>query len=415
VTNATALGTLRGEFSHRWPELSSDGKAVLFTSGTEGSWDDAEIVVQPLDGGTRQVLIRGGNSPRLIGERHLAYARAGSILVVTIDQRTWRVTGDAVKALDGVAHSVDGAAQFGASGSGTLVYVQGAAGTAARRLVWVDRQGAPQPLPAPPMPYGSPRLSPDGRYLALTIGGDRDEIAMYEIARNALTQLTYDGGTAPAWTPDGSRLVYSASRGAPADLFWRRLGEGTDERLNRSPSVEVSPSMSSDGRWLAFVEYDSSGNRNISLLSMDDRSRRPFLATPAIETAPAFSPDGRWLAYVSDVSGRSEVYVSPVADPPRPVQVSSNGGIEPVWNRAGRELFYRAGDRLMAASVRPNLTVEQPRMLFRGAFETGVDGRPAYDVSADGARFLMIVPGEDDGPPRSLHVILGWTVGVARR
>jgi serine/threonine-protein kinase len=415
VTGATALDTSRGEFSHRWPELSSDGKAVLFTSGAEGSWDDAEIVVQPLDGGARQVVIRGGNSPRLLGEGHLAYAHAGSIMVAAIDQRSWRVAGDAAKAVDGVAHSVDGAAQFDVSGSGTLVYVRGTARAKGRRFVWVDRQGAPQPLPAPPKAYGSPRLSPDGRFLALTIAGERDEIALYEIARNALTQLTYEGGAAPVWTPDGSRLVYSAGRGAPADLFWRRLGDGTDERLNRSPSVEVAHSISPDGRWLAFVEYDSSGNRNISLMSMDDRSVRPFLATGAVETAPAFSPDGRSLAYVSDVSGSSEVYVSPVADSARPVQVSSGGGYEPVWNRAGPELFYRAGDRLMAASVRPNLSIEPPRMLFRGAFETGVDGRPAYDVSADGARFLMIVPGEDEGPPRSLHIVLGWTGGVAPR
>lgn len=410
VTSATTLDTARGEFSQRWPTLSFDGKAVLFTSGTQGSWDDAEIVVQPLGGGPRHVLVRGGNSPRLLSTGELAYAHAGSVVIVPIDQRTWRIGQGAITALDGIAHSVDGAAQFDVSRSGTIVYVPGPSRTGARRLVWVDRQGARQPLPAPPQSYASPRLSPDGRLLAFTIEGDRDEIVTYEIAGNTLTPLTYEGGTAPVWMPDGSRVIYSASRGGPSDLFWRRLGDGTDERLNRSANVEVSHSVSRDGQWLAFTEYDSSGNRNISLMSTEDRSIRPFLATAALEAAPAFSPDGQWLAYVSDVSGRQEVYVSPVADASRRLLVSTEGGGEPVWNRTSRELFYRAGDRLMTATIGSNLTVEPPRLLFRGAFETGVDGRPAYDVSADGTRFLMIVPREDQSPPRSLNVILGWTL-----
>ena len=409
VTSATTLDTARGEFSHRWPSLSSDGKAVLFTSGTQGSWEDAEVVVQPLAGGPRQVLIRGGNSPRLLGTGHLAYAHAGSIVVVPVDQRTWRVGEGAVNALEGIAHSVDGAAQYDVSRSGTIVYVPGSSRHAARSLVWLDRQGGRQPLPAPPQSYASPRLSPDGRLLAFCIEGDRDEIATYDIAANTLTQLTYEGGTSPVWAAEGTRVVYSASRGGPSDLFWRRLGDSTDERLNRSASVEVAHSVSRDGRWLALTEYDSSGNRNIALMSTQDRTTRPFLATAAAETAPAFSPDGAWLAYVSDLSGRQEVYVSPVADPARRVLVSNDGGSEPVWNRTGRELFYRAGDRLMAATISSTLTVSPPRMLFRGVFETGADGRPAYDVSVDGTRFLMVVPREDQTASRSLHVILGWS------
>ena len=299
------------------------------------------------------------------------------------------------------------------SASGTVVYLPGASRAAARQLVWVERDGARQPLPASPQPYATPRLSPDGRYLAFTIEGDRDEIATYDIAGNTLTQVTYEGGAAPVWTPDGLRLVYS--RGTPADLFWRRLADGTDERLNRSANIEVSQSISRDGRWLAFDESDTEGNRNISLLSMDDRTVRPFLATPAFETAPALSPDGQWLAYVSDVNGRSEVYVSPVTDPTRRVAVSTDGGGEPVWSRTGRELFYRTGDRLMSATIKSNLTVEPPRMLFRGTFEPGADGRPAYDVNADATRFLMILPRDDDGPPRSLHVMLGWTAQAIKR
>jgi Tol biopolymer transport system component len=118
------------------------------------------------------------------------------------------------------------------------------------------------------------------------MSGDRDEIWRYDISRNALTQLTYDGGFAPAWTHDGARIIFGATRGGPADLFWRRVSDGSDERLIRTSRIEVPHSISPDGRWLAFVEYDASSSHDISLLALDERSVRPFLATPATETAP---------------------------------------------------------------------------------------------------------------------------------
>ena len=410
----TTLNIEGGEFSHRWPELLPDGTAVLFTSGSEGSWDDAQIVVQPLDGGERRVLVQGGTNPRYLPGGRLAYARAGAVFVAPLDEKQWRLTAEPVRVLDGVAHSADGATQYSVSPSGTLLYVPEPGRAAARTLVWVDRQGAIQPLPAPPRAYSSPRLSPDGRLLAVTIGGDRDEIWTYDVARNALAQLTYEGGTAPAWTHDGLRIIFAASRGGPADLFWRRVEGGSpDERLTRSERARVPHSTSSDGEWLAFVEYDPSSARDISLLSFGDRSVRPFLATTANETGPALSPDGRMVAYVSDSAGRNEVFVASRLDAARRAQVSSGGGVEPLWRRDGGELYYRSGDRMMAAVVRPNLTVEPSRTLFRGAFLTGADGRTSYDVSADGARFLMIASAEDQRPPRELRLVLGWNETLA--
>src|SRR4029453_13262352 len=117
----------------------------------------------------------------------------------------------------------------------------------------------------------------------------------------------------------------------------------------------------------------------------------------ANETAPAFSPDGRAIAYVSDETGRNEVYVARVGDPGRHVQGGGGGGGEPVWRPDGGELFFRAGERMMAAAVKVDVTVDAPHTLFEGHFQTGLGGRPAYDVSRDGARFLM-VQARDDSP-----------------
>jgi len=256
--------------------------------------------------------------------------------------------------------------------------------------------------------------------VVITIGtGDRDELWTYDVARNALAQVTFNGGFAATWSTDGGRLVFSSNRDGLAALFARRVeapapdGEGTaqgnDQRLARGVRAQVSGSISPDGT-VALVEYDASG-RDIALLRDGDTAARPFLASGANETAPAFSPDGRLLAFVSDESGRNEVYVAPTANAARPVQVSTDGGAEPAWRRDGEELFFRAGTKMMVARVRtrPILSAAAPTALFDGTFETDVTGRAGYDVTADGARFLMVTAGQEDRTARELRVILGWT------
>jgi len=109
---------------------------------------------------------------------------------------------------------------------------------------------------------------------------------------------------------------------------------------------------------------------------------------------PALSPDGRWLAYQSDETGRTGVYARPYPASGARVSISLQGGTEPVWARNGRELFYRAGDSLMVASVESGsvLTVTSRRLLFRGSFMTG-NGFREYDVTPDGTQFVMLSGG----------------------
>jgi serine/threonine-protein kinase len=411
----TELDTARGEFSHRWPDLLPDGSAVLFTTGTEGSWDDAEIVVQPLGGGVRHVLVHGGSNPRFVHGGRLAYMRGGTIFLASLDDRNWRLKSEAVPVLDGVAHSLDGAAQFSVSRSGGLFYLPGA-DDETRTLVWVDRHGTIEPVAAPPQAYSMARLSPDGRMIAVAIaGGTGEDIWTYDVARNALSQLTYDTGSDPVWSGDGSRIIFSAVREGSSDLFWKGTERSAvEERLTRSPLRKIPQSVSADGSTLAFVKEGESTGRDIDFLTFDDRNVRPFLNTAANERSVAFSLDGRWIAYVSDAGGRNEVFVASRTDPAKTVQVSAGGGTEPLWRRDSAELFYRVADRMMAVVVRTNHAVDRPRELFRGQFQTGLGGRAAYDVSADGARFLMIKSPEAEPPPRELRVVLGWSAIVQR-
>ena len=410
-TVVTAIDTQKGEFSHRWPELLPDGETVLFTVGTLGSWDDAQIVAQSLRSGQRHLLIQGGTNPHYLSTGHLIYARQGALMVVPFDAAKLTLKGAPVRVLEGVLESFDGAAQASLSRSGSVVYVPSSPESAERRLVGVDRSGAITPFAAPPRAYFSPRVSPDGRKLLVTVAGATQDIWVYDIAQGTLDQLTFDVDNAsPVWTPDGQRATFSSSRDGIAKLFWIRIdGSGTAERLASSDFRQLPGSWTSDGRFLAFVEQHPATGRDIWMLPYaSDGKARPFLDSPFDESAPRFSPDRRWLAYVSNESGQSEVYVTAFGDPSRKRQVST-GGSEPVWAPDGRELFYRAGDQMLVAPVLVGADFRggQPRVLFAGRFEKGTLDTANYDVLPDGLHFVMVKASERESA-QEIHVLLDW-------
>jgi serine/threonine-protein kinase len=412
-SRVTTMDTERGEFSHRWPHLLPDGSTVLFTVGTLGSWDDAEIVAQSLTTGRRQAVIKGGTHPQYVPGGHLIYARGGAIMAVRFDPASLALTGSPVKVLDSVQESFDGAAQISVSQSGAVVYVPGESQGTSRRLAMVDRSGVLTPLAAQPRPYTSPRLSSDGRRLAVTISGATEDIWLHDVASGTSTQLTFEAdNTSPIWTPDGQRITFSSNRAGALNLFVARAdGSGAAERLTSSDHIQLPGSWSPDGTVLAFVEIHPTTGRDILLLrDAGGRSVQPFLATAFHESSPRFSPDGRWMAYVSNESGRSEVYVRPLADPSRKSQVSVDGGVEPVWAHDGRELFYRADGRLLSVAVEPATAfrASRPRVLFEGRFESGTIDRANYDASASPSGFLMVQSAEEQSGDHDLHLLLNW-------
>ena len=118
-----------------------------------------------------------------------------------------------------------------------------------------------------------------------------------------------------------------------------------------------------------------------------------LVETPADEEAARVAPDGGWLAYVSNVSGRNEIWIRPFQRAGTAQQVSTDGGVEPVWAWDSRELFYRSGLDMLAVEVAPGdeLALSPPHRLFTGRFESNpFEGGANFDVSLDGSRFLMV-------------------------
>ena len=357
------------------PQLLPDGRTVLFTlAPTTGIWDDAQIVVQSVDGGTRRTLVSGGTDGRYLPTGHLVYVHRQAVLAVPFDTTSLDIRHVPVRLLEGVRR--DGgargnAAQFTTSSNGTLAYLPpGGVEAPPRTLVWVDREGREEAIPAEPRPYDQPRLAPDATRLALVIEGDNQnrDIWVWDFRRGTLERVTSDPGPDlhPIWTADGQRLIFSSLRTGTRHLFRQAAnGSGTAEQVvDGGAQVIVPYSLSPDGRYLV-VRTARQGNSDLAIADLGGSSSsqgpspasgeaksassssvttpKRLVETSSEEINAAISPDGRWLAYQSNASGTFEVYVRPFPD----VEggqwlVSTAGGIEPMWSRDMRELFYRS-------------------------------------------------------------------------
>jgi Tol biopolymer transport system component len=317
-----------------------------------------------------------------------------------------------------------GAAHFTVSDNGSLVYLPGGLVKDELSFVWVDMKGNITPFAFDVEPQYSPRISPDGKQLAVgcqAVEGGREEIRIYGTERGTMRRLTDNMGDEywAVWTPDSSRVIFNSNRdGGLWNLYCRAADcSSPAERLTEMEFDQFPQTISPDGKMLAFGqdlyrEANETGT-DIWMLPLDgNREPFPFVQTQAYEIHPVFSPDGRWVAYASNESGRLEVYMRPFPGPGGAIQVSTEGGCGPVWSPDGKEIFYRSwsGTKMSVRTFEadPTPQVGEPKVLFERQFLGGNQYGRQYDLSPDGQKFLMIQLAEPPPPPKQLNVILNW-------
>jgi serine/threonine protein kinase len=410
VTPVTTLDASRSETVHYWPYFLPDGKHFLYLSYSASASENNAIFVGSLDSKDRELLIKASSNSAYAPPGYLLYNRQGTLVAQPFDADRLQLTGDAVPVAEGVAFNPFGAyGQFAASDNGVLIYRRGG-GSAPLTLAWVSREGAAQPLSAPPHNYTFPKISPDGKRVAVGIEeGGGNQVWIYDTARDAMSRLTFDGNANvdPLWTHEGKRIVF---KGKGGHLFWQPAdGGGAAEQLTSDAhsTNDLPGNWSPDGQALLFME--TLPLRDLFVLSLQDRKTQPFDTGEVGANAPCFSPDGRWIAYTSTESGRMEVYVRPYPGPGGKWQISNEGGTEPVWNPKGREIFYRSGQKMMAVDYteQPEFSAGRPKMLFEGPYTPSPRSLADYDVSSDGQRFLMLK--NADQRPGEISVVLNWT------
>ena len=422
----TQVDPQHGEISHRWPVVLPGNKTVLFTVVTGGALGEWKIDALSLATGQRRTLMEGGTQPHYSPTGHLVFLQPnGVVAAVPFDAERVEVTGPPFPALEGIAASElsFGMAHFALSQDGTLAYLPGTLSGPERTLVWVDRKGASRPMSDIARAFETPRLSPDGRQVAVTSREVSADLWTYQMGQGNLVHFTFDPAEeeTPVWSPDGKRLAYSATRGASRVILWRPAdGSATEERLFEGSGHSHVTDWSPDGRWLLFEQEvpASTTGWDVWLLPLEgERNPQLLLGSNHNERWPVLSPDGRWLAYLSNESGRPEVYVQAFPRPGGKWQVSADGGGEPVWARNGRELFYRDGYKMMVVPVQtqPVFTPGKPQVVFQWPYEAMDGVRPNYDVTPDGQRFLMIKAIEADSAPAQINMILNWSEELKRR
>jgi serine/threonine protein kinase len=392
----------REESSHRLPFCLPNGKGILFTI-MRHAWDpEPWIAVLRSDTREWQTLLQDAADARYLPIGYLVFLRQGTLMAVRFDQAGLRIIGQPVALVENVRQTFSGnsgantaAGQFAISETGSLIYAEGGIDKPLMNsLVWLDLTGIEQEVTPLRFPYEGPRLSPDGKRIAYLARIRNWQSYVYDLERNTNSRLIGEGvASFPIWSPDGNRLMFGWIRLRTQNLYQQEYdGSSPMERVTTSEFTQDAGSWSSDGQKVALVEAHPDTGNDIAILDTPSGLVTPFLDSQFDERYPDFSPNGHWIAYTSDESNRDEVYVRAFPGPGIKLQVSSQGGIQPLWARSGKQLFYRWGDQVWGVEVRTegNFTVGKPHLLFEKpgySIDAPIRG---YDLSLDGQRFLMV-------------------------
>lgn len=425
----TAIKT--GEYHHN-PVFLPDGRHFLYVR--QGTAESSGVYVGSLDEAPEQqspkrILATDGNvefAPSADGSSgQIVYLREGTLFAQPFDLARLELAGDSAPIADRVSN-FRGVGQFSASKSGALVYRTGNAEGV--RLVWFDRQGNVL-RKSSESGYGASTaaFSPDGsRAAAELFAGDGSNLWLVSAAQGEKTRFTYSRSGVDrfaAWSPDGTQVAFSSSRNGHFDLYQRSAnGAGEDQLLLKSDTDKSAFDWSREGPFLLYGDVDAKGRRSLWVLPMDqaagERKPKPLVGKPEFDESEArISADGRWIAYVGHDTGLPEVYVRPftVSEEARGKWlVSRAGGRQPRWSRDGKELFFLSpSGQVLVTKFEASGAVfksEVPKLLF----EPSVVGGSAWDVSADGSRFLFPTAGGKDAADAPFTIVLNWQTALKR-
>ena len=434
------------------PQLLPGGQAILFTLARTADdvelWDKANVVVRSLASGEQRILVQGSDA-RYVPTGHLVYAIRGTLFGVTFDVRRLAVTGGPVPLVEGVRRAstgggaaargitigtggVTGAANFSVSRTGSLVYIPGAVSPSTDRVDVVLSDGASvKRLTLPSRPFVAPRVSPDGRRIAIgTEDGKEATVWIYELSgTTTIRPLTFSGHNRfPIWTPDGKRVVFQSDREGDLGLFWTAADgtTGAGERLTKADgkTSHVPESWSPTANELIYGVV-TGRDEALWTLSMPSRKAAPFDTVHSTTPIGAvFSPDGRWIAYTSTEPGRrTTVYVQPFPATGPKYELFTREADQPhhpVWSPDGKALFYiprPGGFESVSVTTQPTFTFGNPVAAPR-PFGPGAPGtRRLYDITPDG-KFVGLVPaGQPDSGTSAptIQVVINWTEELKAR
>ena len=403
-----------------WPHFLPDGRRFLFLDQSREG-EKNTVCIGSVDSREIHPLFKADSRVEYAPPGYLLFVRDAALLARPVDPKSMAFTGEAIPVAPAIVYfSRTGSGAFSASaGSSVLAYQPRPFDS---RLVWLDREGRSLGSLGEPAIFSQPpRLSPDGRRVAVSVRGLKTgirDVWIYDAASGLPTRTpgAAGDGLQPVWSPDGTRLAYGSGREGPPDIYVLDLASGRDDLVLSLPGTQSPLAWSPDGTRIVYGDYSPSRRPpfriGVLLLGSKVKPEPPTSGPPYSEYDARYSPDGRWLALVSEESGEPEIYLVPAGGSGERRRVSSGGGDHPRWRGDGRELYYLdGGGRLIAVPVTAaasGIEVGSPRALF-SAGASAID----FDVTAAGDRFLFQM-GTEARPQPPIVVTLDWAAGIAQ-
>jgi Tol biopolymer transport system component/tRNA A-37 threonylcarbamoyl transferase component Bud32 len=415
-TAVTHLET--GETGHRFPQFLPDGHHfIYFVLGPQS------VYAGSLEGSPPKRILSSDAAAVISPLGFVLFPRLTTLFEQAFDFGKLEIAGNPVALAEQLAYDPAVGAPGYSAGSHVVTYRTGAA-VVSRQLTWLDRSGKVIGSVGPPDSTNltNVSLSPDGKRVAVsrTSSGNSD-VWLVDTSRGVPTRFTFDAASEaePAWSPDGSKVVFQSNRSGGAFNLYAKAssGAGNEDLLLQSDQSKAPNSWTPDGRFLLFRSTDPKTGMDLWVLPLaGDKKPFPFLKTAFEERDGEFSPDGKWVAYQSNESGKYEIYVQPFPGPGGKFQVSTNGGTQPRWNKNGKEIFYISLDsKMTAVAVKrspDNQSLETGTLLtlFPVRIAMGPSAsfqKQQYDVSSDGLRFLVNLAAEE-GVTSPITLISNW-------
>lgn len=420
---ATKIDSARGERSTAWPWFLSDGVHFLYiVYTTTGS----ELRVGSLES-DESTLVFGKDEMRLLESRvefckqgYLLFIRDKLLLAQRFDENEFKLVGEPVPVAQGIDQSGN-ASVFGTSDNGILLY-QYTSTSNRSELVWFDRKGAELEKVGEPDAYRDFAISPDGSRVVFGLfdtQGSNEDLWIRDFKRNLVSRLTFDkvNNVMPVWSPDGKYIAYSEAESGSFNTKYKRAdGQGAVQNIEGLDTL-----MNAPGHWFSdSVLYVNSNVDGLSIYRYDfvDASLTPVIASRYTEVSPSVSSNGRYILYTSNESGRNEIYVSEMAGERGRWQVSNDGGFSPTWRADNTEIFFYQGNDLMSVEVSMldgRFEIGQPKRLFTQPVSyAGLVSARRYVPSKDGQRFLINVPIQAQSNDRII-VVQNWIEELERK